>query len=145
MNCQYQLTYDELILGTHELDDCMFMKIVCEGCGQKISKNDQIRHDTIECSNPHAKCKFCKQITHIHELVKHQANCEKRAFVKLEYNDPDQGAGLLLQENPLNSIERLNQEFAHRLHKLQNRSKVPITSGTSVAGKLHRSKEQFSG
>lgn len=39
-SCSYQLTYDELILGTHELDDCMFMKIVCEGCGVKIHKSD---------------------------------------------------------------------------------------------------------
>ena len=38
--CKYELTYDELILGTHELDECMFMKIVCEGCGAKIPKYD---------------------------------------------------------------------------------------------------------
>ena len=34
----YQLTYDELLLGTHELDDCNFMTIVCEGCGLRIFK-----------------------------------------------------------------------------------------------------------
>lgn len=36
--CTYQLTYDELILGTHELDDCKFIKLICEGCGQRITK-----------------------------------------------------------------------------------------------------------
>ena len=36
--CTYQLTYDELLLGTHELDDCNFMNIVCEGCGMRIFK-----------------------------------------------------------------------------------------------------------
>ena len=67
----YQLTYDELILGTHELDDCQYMKIVCEGCATKITKNDQIRHDAIECSNPHSKCKFCKTVYHLKDLIKH--------------------------------------------------------------------------
>ena len=36
------MTYDELILGTHELDDCMFMRVVCEGCGSKILKKRHI-------------------------------------------------------------------------------------------------------
>ena len=38
--CGYQLTYEELILGTHELDDCLHMKIACDGCGMKISKSE---------------------------------------------------------------------------------------------------------
>lgn len=36
--CSYQLTYDELLLGTHELDDCAFMQVICEGCGMRIIK-----------------------------------------------------------------------------------------------------------
>ena len=40
IRCTYQLTYDELLLGTHELDDCSYMCIVCEGCGLRIYKQD---------------------------------------------------------------------------------------------------------
>jgi len=52
--CKHELTYDELILGTHELDECMFMKIICENCGAKIPKWDKLRHDALDCSNPMA-------------------------------------------------------------------------------------------
>lgn len=38
--CQYELTYDELLLGTHELDECQFMHVVCEGCGMRIVKQE---------------------------------------------------------------------------------------------------------
>ena len=57
--CQYPLTYDELILGTHELDECNFMCVMCEGCGLRIYKQEQIRHEAMDCRNPLAKCHFC--------------------------------------------------------------------------------------
>ena len=69
--CTYQLTYDELLLGTHELDDCNFMNIVCEGCGIRIFKQDQIRHESIECSNPISKCGFCQRCFSIGEMLLH--------------------------------------------------------------------------
>jgi hypothetical protein len=32
------MTYDELILGTHELDECNYIRVECEGCGLRIFK-----------------------------------------------------------------------------------------------------------
>lgn len=92
VRCQYQLTYDELVLGTHELDDCSFIKIVCEGCGAKITKQEQIRHDAVDCSNPHAKCKYCKTVFHLKQLIEHERNCEMKSLVKLEYNQNEEAA-----------------------------------------------------
>jgi len=110
--CQYQLTYDELILGTHELDDCMFMKVVCEGCGTKITKYDQIRHDAVDCPNPHAKCKYCKNVHHLKELIEHERTCEQRSIVKLEYQN---------NEDIQMDFDRLNQELEHHnKNKLKN-------------------------
>ena len=60
--CQYELTYDELLLGTHELDECAFMHVVCEGCGMRIVKQEQIKHEATECANPLGKCGFCKRV-----------------------------------------------------------------------------------
>ena len=83
--CVYQLTYDELLLGTHELDDCNFMTIVCEGCGTRIYKQDQIRHESIECANPIGKCAWCQRIFGMAELLTHRRECGQRSIVKVEY------------------------------------------------------------
>lgn len=85
MKCQYQLTYDELILGTHELDECNFMCVVCEGCSQRIYKQEQIKHESLECSNPLAKCHFCTRIFNLREMSTHMRSCSKRSIVKVEY------------------------------------------------------------
>ena len=61
------------------------MKIVCEGCGVKISKSEQIRHDTMACENPQAKCKFCNDMCHLKDLNEHMRSCAQRAIVKMEY------------------------------------------------------------
>ena len=60
---------------------------MCEGCGAKITKSEQIRHDTVQCDNPIAKCKFCKKIFHLKELADHVRTCEQRNIVKMEYMD----------------------------------------------------------
>lgn len=74
--CTHQLTYDELILGTHELDTCPYLVIVCEGCGQRIFKQDQIKHEAVECRNPLARFGHLREHSH-------------RPDVKIEYvNNP---------------------------------------------------------
>ena len=118
----------------------MFMKIVCEGCGTKISKNDQIRHDTVECNNPYSKCKFCKTVVHLGDLISHQQSCDMRSIVKVEYNDPDHGTGLLLQNQEQD--EQIMQQFNQQIGRENNKPKRnAITSGTSVANyNKHREK-----
>lgn len=90
--CIYRLSYDEILLGTHELDECAYIRIECEGCGQRISKHEQIRHDAVECSNPSAKCRYCKQIFHLKQLAEHDRLCSARGTVKLEYQANEQAA-----------------------------------------------------
>lgn len=67
-NCHYQMSYDELILGTHELDECNFIRIICEGCGSRILKQEQIKHESLECKSPSTKCRFCSQIIKIRDI-----------------------------------------------------------------------------
>ena len=69
------------------------MCIVCEGCGLRIYKQDQIRHESIECRNPLAKCHFCSNIFSLSEMSAHMRECSQRAVVKVEYvNDPEAAA-----------------------------------------------------
>lgn len=116
VRCSYQLTYDELVLGTHELDDCSYIKIQCEGCGSKITKQEQIRHDAIECSNPSAKCKYCKKIFHLKQLVDHEKLCEQKSLVKLEYNQNEEAAinnlmeEEMLEQNAVNAFGFLGKK-----------------------------------
>ncbi|CDW85664.1 traf-type zinc finger family protein [Stylonychia lemnae] len=84
--CHYSLTYEELILGTHELDDCKFIKIICEGCGARIMKQDQLKHETVECPNPQSKCRFCQKMMSLKEVISHQKDCNMRVQIKIEYD-----------------------------------------------------------
>lgn len=75
------------MLGTHELDRCDFMQVICEGCGIRIVKQDQIRHETIECQNPLAKCPFCFLVHPLCNIGDHIKTCKSRAVFKVEYSD----------------------------------------------------------
>ncbi|CDW87308.1 UNKNOWN [Stylonychia lemnae] len=54
-NCLYQLTYDELLRGTHELEECNYIRVMCEGCGVRIFKQEQLKHESVECEVPKTK------------------------------------------------------------------------------------------
>ncbi len=83
--CDYQLTYEELLLGTHELDDCSYMQVVCEGCGLRIIKQQYIKHESVECENPLGKCAFCKKVFALKDMNYHIRTCTERVRVKVEY------------------------------------------------------------
>jgi hypothetical protein len=86
-DCHHHLTYEELILGTHELDDCQYIKITCEGCGEKFQKKEKLKHDSFECKNPCTKCQFCSQIIPIVEESQHRTSCLSRNLIKVEYQE----------------------------------------------------------
>jgi hypothetical protein len=86
LKCDYQLTYDELLLGTHELDECLYMQVVCEGCGIRIVKQQQIKHESIECEKPLGKCTFCKRVKPLKEMSEHMKTCQSRVLIKVEYD-----------------------------------------------------------
>lgn len=88
LRCDYALTYDELLLGTHELDECKFMQVICEGCGIRIIKQQQIRHESVECDNPLGKCGFCKRVFSLQDMIAHMRDCNQRQVVKIEYGLP---------------------------------------------------------
>lgn len=73
------------MLGTHELDDCLYMQVICEGCGLRIIKQQQIKHESVECDNPLGKCGFCKRIFSLVDMGEHMRNCSSRVVVKVEY------------------------------------------------------------
>lgn len=113
--CTYHLTYDELLLGTHELDDCDFMNIICEGCGVRIFKQDRIRHESVECANPIGKCAFCQRIFGMSEMLVHRRECGQRSVVKVEYvNNPEAAALAALNQSKFSMMEfdqRPDQEY----------------------------------
>jgi uncharacterized Fe-S cluster-containing protein len=76
--CDYQLTYEELLLGTHELDECQFLQVVCEGCGTRIIKQEQIKHESLDCEKPLGKCSFCHEIYSLREMQNHIKSCSLR-------------------------------------------------------------------
>ena len=62
-----------------------------------------------------------------------------RSVVKLEYNDPDHGTGLLLQNQEQD--EQIMQQFNQQIGRENVKTKRnAITSGTSVANYKHREK-----
>lgn len=67
------------------MDECNFMCVVCEGCGLRIYKQEQIKHESVDCRNPLAKCHFCERIFSLREMNNHQRSCSKRSIVKVEY------------------------------------------------------------
>ena len=77
-------------MGTHELDECLYLKIVCEGCGKKINKSDQIRHETLDCTNP----------VWLKDLQKNKRDGNQRDMVKMEYFDSQDFDDHILQDEP---------------------------------------------
>lgn len=61
------------------------MQVVCEGCGLRIKKQQQIKHESVECENPLGKCGFCKRVFSLVEMSNHMRTCSQRVVVKMEY------------------------------------------------------------
>ncbi len=61
------------------------MQVICEGCGIRIIKQQQIKHESVECDNPLGKCGFCKRVFSLIEMNNHMRTCSQRVSVKVEY------------------------------------------------------------
>ena len=115
--CNYKLSYDEILLGTHELEQCDFLKIKCEGCGKEISKHELIKHDAFECPNPMARCRYSGKVVRLKDLLATE-EIAKRS-IKMEYI-PDDEAAIQNQpaengngQNPLKRSRTVNTELAN--------------------------------
>jgi hypothetical protein len=61
--------------------------VICEGCGVRIIKKEQIKHDSLECEKPLGRCGFCKQVFCLKEMSEHMRLCQLRNVVKVEYDN----------------------------------------------------------
>ena len=139
--CTYQLTYDELILGTHELDDCNFMCVICEGCGLKIHKQDQIKHESIDCTNPLAKCQFCSKIFGLGDMTAHLKSCSQRRIVKVEYSsDPEQAAVQNTKLALMDFDDKPDQEYKPEMSWMSHASSQKSSRKTQKKAKTQKAK-----
>lgn len=44
-----------------------------------------MKHETVDCPNPHTKCKFCLVSIPMKEIIGHTKDCSKRVEIKIEY------------------------------------------------------------
>eukprot|EP00347_Sterkiella_histriomuscorum_P015132 403358202 len=109
-HCLHQLTYDELLLGTHELDECNYIRVMCEGCGMRIFKQEQLKHESVDCENPLTKCRFCQQLIHLREILYHTKCCPQRAIVKLEYENVMEDEMRPFSLNQMDDIDSISQD-----------------------------------
>ena len=97
-SCIERLTYDQILLGTHELDQCTHMMFECQGCNISMERYKLLRHEAVECLNPTARCRYCKTVMRLTLLSDHEKNCSARQLVKVEYAN-DSAVTANLQEH----------------------------------------------
>lgn len=106
----------------HELDSCVHMQVICEGCGLRITKQQQIKHESLECSNPLGKCGFCKRVFSLTEMALHMRSCSLRTTVKVEYGQETHSNLALIEDREL-----LPESLYNPKEQLQRKKAKPLT------------------